>query len=631
VARLARARDARPRCVRTAGLVLGCAWLLAPGPVHADAEIAAEVVASGLDRPLFATSPAGDGRLFVVERAGRVRILLGGAVLSRPFLDITPLVSTRGERGLLGLAFDPAYAWNGLFYVYYTNRAGSSVLARFRVGDDPDLADAASREILLVVPQPFANHNGGTIAFGADGYLYWGLGDGGLANDPFESAQDPQSLLGKMLRLDVSGGAGSPAAIPADNPFVGDPGVRDEIWSFGLRNPYRWSFDRETGDMWIGDVGQARREEVDFEPAGAGGRNYGWDVMEGTLCNATDPAPAPPCFDPSLTLPVLTYPHSQGRCSVTGGFVYRGRVPGIRGLYFFGDYCTGRIFSYDPQSATSRERSAELRPPIDGLFRLVGFGEDGSGELYVVHQTGSVFRIRSPLPACSDGFDNDGDGLSDADDPACVDPDQDGELPRNDLRVDVRPRALNPGSRGVVPVSLFASQRYDLRLADPSTLAFGPASAPLAHAHGPHPEDVDGDGLPDWTLHFRTQAAGLGEGDSQACVRVEIQRIPYEGCDAVTLPPGSAGGAAAQAAGRAAEARDTAPAIPRYVEPEPGCRLWHDCGWIRAPAASLASADLQPLAPLLPAPAASVPGLGPPGLLVAGLALLGVGDTRLRR
>jgi glucose/arabinose dehydrogenase len=618
-----------PHRVRSAGLVLGCAWWLAAPPAHADAEVAAEVVASGLDRPLFATAPVGDGRLFIVERDGRVRILLGGAVLSRPFLDITPLVSTVGERGFLGLAFDPRYAWNGLFYVYYLDLAGSSVLARFQVSDDPDLADPASQEILLVVPQPFANHNGGTIAFGADGYLYWGLGDGGLANDPFEAAQDPKSLLGKMLRLDVGGGVGSAVAIPADNPFVGDPGVRDEIWSLGLRNPYRWSFDRETGDMWIGDVGQARQEEVDFEPAGAGGRNYGWDVMEGTLCNPTDPAPSPPCFDPSLTLPVFTYSHSVGRCSVTGGFVYRGPMPGIRGLYFFGDYCTGRIWSYDPQSTALHQRTAELRPPIDGRLRLVGFGEDGAGGLYVVHQTGSVFRIRSPLPACSDGFDNDGDGLADAEDPACLDPDQDDELPRNDLRIDVRPRNLNPRSQGVVPVSLFASERYDLRLADPDTLAFGPAWAPLAHASGPHAEDGDGDGATDWTLHFRMPATGLGAGDVQACVRVEINHVPYEGCDAVTLPPGSAGGEPAPPAGHSAEAQGTALATLRYVEPEPGCQLWHDCGWVPVPAHPLAGAGPQPLGSLLPA--ASVPALGPLGLVAAGLALLGAGAVQLRQ
>lgn len=621
----------KSRRLRAAALALGCAGLLAAWPARPDAEIAGEVVASGLTQPLFATAPAGDGRLFVVERPGRVRILLGGAVLERPFLDISTQVSTAGERGFLGLAFDPDYAWSGLFYAYYTNLSGNSVLARFQVSEDPDLADAASQEILLVVDQPFPNHNGGTVAFGADGYLYWGLGDGGLANDPFENAQNPQSLLGKMLRLDVSGGPGSPARVPADNPFVGNPAFRDEIWSLGLRNPYRFSFDRENGDLWIADVGQARQEEVDFEPAGAGGRNYGWDVMEGRLCNAQDPAPAPPCFDPSLTLPVLTYGHSLGHCSVTGGFVYRGPLPGIRGLYFFGDYCTGDIWSYDPRSGVWRLRNAELRPPLTGRFRLVGFGEDGAGELYAVHQTGSVFRIRSPLPACSDGFDDDGDGFTDADDPACLEPGQDGELPRNDLRVDVRPQALNPKSRGVVPVTLFASERYDLRLADPATLAFGPALAPLAHAQGPHPEDVDGDGWLDWTLHFRMQATGLGEGDGQACVRVEINRVPYEGCDVVSIPPGSGRAEGAHPASRLAEAEDAAPALLRYLEPATGCRLWDECGWVRAPAQTLTASDAQPLASLFALGASSVPGLGPPGLVVACLVLLGASCMQLRR
>jgi glucose/arabinose dehydrogenase len=611
----------------TVHLLLVLAALLAPTSAASDAEIAAEVVASGLDRPLFVTSPAGDGRLFIVERSGRIRILVGGALLANPFLDIRPQVSTSGERGLLGLAFDPDYPWTGLFYVYYMNLAGDSVLARFQASAHPDVANVASQEILLAIDQPFSNHNGGTIAFGADGYLYWGLGDGGSAFDPLELSQDPQSLLGKMLRFDVSGGPNSELAVPSDNPFVGDPDVLDEIWSFGLRNPYRWSFDRETGDMWIGDVGQSREEEVDFEPAGAGGRNYGWDVMEGRLCNTGDPAPAPPCNDPSLTLPVVTYAHRFGRCSITGGYAYRGPLPGIQGLYFFGDFCTGEIWSFELGSNLLTRRTLELRPPIDGRFRLVGFGENGSGELHVVHQTGSVFRIRSPLPACSDGFDNDGDGFADGGDPACTDPSQDGELPRNDLLIDVRPDSLDPSSQGVVPVSLFASERYDLRLVDVDTLAFGPAS--VAHDQAPHLEDLDGDGVLDWTLHFRMQESGLGDGDTEACVRVEINRVPYEACDAVAIVPGSGPGFGGN--GRAAEAEGEAPAILQYSEPQAGCHAWHDCGWVWAPPEPVISADLEPVESLFPMAGATVPALGPAGSLAAGLALLAAGCVALRR
>jgi glucose/arabinose dehydrogenase len=314
---------------RSALLALGAGAVLGLGsggaaPAAAQSQATATLVASGLSRPLFVAAPNGSPRLFVVERAGRIRIVQGGVTLPALFLDISARISAAGEGGLLGLAFAPDYGSSGLFYVYYTDLLSDSVVARYSVSASPDLADPDSEQILLFIDQPdgmsFLNHKGGTIAFGPDGFLWFATGDGGGANDPEERAQDPQSLLGKMLRIDV-GPAFAPDSlpvdgelyrIPTDNPFVGSA-ARDEIWALGLRNPFRWSFDRETGDVWIGDVGQGAREEVDFEPAGdPGGRNYGWDVMEGTLCNGSDPAPAPPCNAPSLTLPVHA---SSPRCS----------------------------------------------------------------------------------------------------------------------------------------------------------------------------------------------------------------------------------------------------------------------------------------------------------------------------
>ncbi|MGI9591735.1 MAG: PQQ-dependent sugar dehydrogenase, partial [Myxococcota bacterium] len=495
---LARPSRPHPR-VATLALLLALAAL----PAASRAELAAEVVATGLDRPLFAASPPGDGRLFILERPGRIRILLDGALLEPPFLDIRPLVSPLvSERGLLGLAFDPDFPHNGVFYVYYTDRSGDSVLARYQVGNDPDVADPTSGEILLVIGQPFANHNGGTIAFGADGMLYWGPGDGGAGFDPGERSQDPTTLLGKMLRLDVSDGPGHPVAIPEDNPFLDEPGVRDEIWAFGLRNPYRFSFDRETGDLWIADVGQRRIEEINFEPADdPGGRNYGWDVMEGTLCVDNDPAPAPACNDPSLTLPVFEYGHVFGLCSVTGGYVYRGPIPSLQGRYIFGDYCTGVIFSYDLASDEFEQLTAELAPAGGTGFVLVGFGEDGDGDLHVVHdRTGTVYRIRSPDPACSDGFDNDGDGLADDEDPACLDPLQDAELPRNDLAVIVWPYQIRLAPHGRVFTTLLGSEAIDLSRADPETLAFGPDGAAPAYSHAPFRLDLNHDGFEDWIV-----------------------------------------------------------------------------------------------------------------------------------
>jgi hypothetical protein len=406
--------------------------LAAGGPARGIGEARSELVVTGLTQPVFAASPPGDPRLFVVERAGRIRIVVNDAVLPAAFLDIHTLVGQIGEGGCLGLAFPSDYATSGFFYVYYNDLANDSVVARFSVTADPNVADPASRLELLYIDQPDTtnNHRGGTIAFGPDGFLWFATGDGGGGGDPNELAQNGASLLGKMLRLDVGptfapGSIPVPPenvyAIPADNPFLADPGTRDEIWARGLRNPYRWSFDRETGDVWIADVGQASWEEVNVEPAGVpGGRNYGWDIMENTNC-LPDPFPTPLCNDPSLLLPVYAYDHSEDNCSITGGYVHRAASP-LDGLYFFGDYCTGRIWTLDPATVpvTVVDRTAELGAAAGVGFVVVGFGEAGDGTLHVVHRSGSVHRILSADPECGDGIENDGDGLTDFPaDPGC--------------------------------------------------------------------------------------------------------------------------------------------------------------------------------------------------------------------
>jgi hypothetical protein len=341
-----------------------------------------------LDLPIFAASPPGDThRLFVVEQTGRIRMLKDDVMLAAPFLDLSTVVSCCGERGLLGLAFHPQYTTNGLFYVYYTNTSGDTRVMRYHVSANPDVADPTSAGPVLSQTQPFANHNGGMLAFGPDGYLYVGLGDGGSGGDPLNHAQNRSSLLGKVLRLDVDHGA--PYTVPADNPFVGQAGTRPEIWSLGLRNPWRFSFDRQTGEMYIGDVGQDQWEEIDVEPAAAGGRNYGWHDMEGGVCYL------PACTPTGLTLPAWTYPHSEG-CSVTGGYVYRGAtVPALSGLYLFADYCNGwvRSFRWTAGNATAVTDQPALAPggPISS------FGEDARGELYILEYgaPGALYRIIS--------------------------------------------------------------------------------------------------------------------------------------------------------------------------------------------------------------------------------------------
>jgi glucose/arabinose dehydrogenase len=343
-----------------------------------------KAVVTGLEQPdEIKNAHDGSGRLFVVERPGRIRIITNGRVAKTPFLDIQSKIQSFGtEQGLLGLAFDPAYIQNGRFYVNYTDLTGDTVIARYEVsGDDPDVADPEGETILLQIDQPYLNHNGGALAFGPDGYLYMGLGDGGSQGDPFGNGQSVNTLLAKILRVDVS--KGEPYAIPEDNPFAGGGG-QPEIWAYGLRNPWRIAFDSSNGNLYIADVGQSDWEEIDFVPAGTpGGLNFGWNTMEGTHLYAGGPTQ-------NLVLPAAEYSHSEGGCSVTGGEVYRGQVmPDWNGVYFFGDYCTGKIWGLLP----AREGwNKELL--FDSGFGITSFGLDESGELYVANYgDGGIYQL----------------------------------------------------------------------------------------------------------------------------------------------------------------------------------------------------------------------------------------------
>ena len=358
------------------------------------AGVSLEEVAGNLDfGPVTGITNAGDGRLFLTIRNGLVLIFQNGSVLTQPFLDIRGQTTTDVERGLLSTAFHPRYAQNGFFFINYTNTSGDTVVARYQVSSgDPNRADPASARTLLVIGQPFANHNGGQLQFGPDGFLYIGMGDGGSAFDPECRAQKTDTLLGKMLRIDVDQNVATPPfyGIPASNPFRGPGDPPDEVWAVGLRNPWRFSFDRATGDLWIGDVGQNRREEIDFQPAGShGGENYGWKVMEGTLCSSSDACPAgtPACNSSAFTPPVLEYDHGP-HCSVIGGFVYRGHLAQLRGAYVFGDLCSGVIWAAFRQGSSFTVRTITGQAPL-----LTTFGEDAAGELYAATLDGKLFRF----------------------------------------------------------------------------------------------------------------------------------------------------------------------------------------------------------------------------------------------
>jgi uncharacterized protein (TIGR03437 family) len=356
-------------------------------------ELALVQVASGFDRVTDIQFPGdGTGRMFVVEQRGTIRIVRDGRTLAAPFLDIVPLVTRIGgigdERGLLGLAFPPDFAQKQHFYVNYTAANGATNIVRYRVSaSNPDVADAGSAQVLLTVSQPFSNHNGGQLAFGPDGYLYIGLGDGGSARDPQGHGQNRQSLLGKMLRIDTESDASY--RVPGSNPFVGDGGYRPEIWALGLRNPWRYSFDRETGDLWIADVGQNRAEEIHFQPASSrGGENYGWNTLEGFQCLLT-----PSCNPAGLTMPVYEYTsRNAGDVSVTGGYVYRGtRSPSLTGLYLYADYGSGRIWALRKQG--DQFVNTELR---GRGFPVSTFGQDAAGEIYAAdYRGGVIYRIES--------------------------------------------------------------------------------------------------------------------------------------------------------------------------------------------------------------------------------------------
>ena len=344
-----------------------------------------ELVADGFDQPVQVVDPGdGSGRLFVVEQSGRIRIVHDGQVVAEPFLDITDLVGCCGERGLLSVAFHPDYATNGDVFVDYTDRNGDTVVARYEVSStDPNRADPASAETILFVDQPAANHNGGLLLFGPkDRYLYIGLGDGGGGNG--QNGQDLRTLLGKILRIDVDEMTDDLRyAIPPDNPYVDQPGARPEIWALGLRNPWRFSFDRDTADLWIGDVGSATYEEVNEQPAASpGGENYGWDQMEGTACRAEEGCDA-------FVAPVSGFDHDEG-CVVTGGYAYRGSaMPDLRGAYLFADYCSGRVWGLVRDASNAWIRLG----PVETGLRISSFGEDASGELYVVDIQGAIYRL----------------------------------------------------------------------------------------------------------------------------------------------------------------------------------------------------------------------------------------------
>jgi glucose/arabinose dehydrogenase len=335
-----------------------------------------QVVTFGLERPVELQAD-GSGRLFVIEKLGHIHIIENGQLIDTPFLNIEDRVNISGnEMGLLGLAFHPNYEQNGYFFVNYTGAGGDTFISRFQVTNDANLADPSSEVNLLHISQPFPNHNGGGLDFGPDGYLYAGMGDGGAAGDPFGNGQNLDTLLGKILRLDVD--SAEPYAVPSDNPFG------NEIWAYGLRNPWRITFDSQTGDLYIGDVGQNQWEEIDIIPANSpSGLNFGWDYYEGN--HEYDlPSNASGDFIP----PIAEYSHAEGGCSVTGGYVYRGSMPEWNGIYLYGDYCTGFIWGLINVNGTWQTQRL-----FDTDVKITSFGQDENGEIFLVADGGYVYQL----------------------------------------------------------------------------------------------------------------------------------------------------------------------------------------------------------------------------------------------
>ncbi len=356
-----------------------------PGPdsIPAAFTLAVQVVISGLQNPVALAFPPGDARSFIVEQRGRIMILQNGQLLTTPFLDIQSRVRFGGEQGLLGLAFHPEYATNGWFYVNYTGSDGATRIERYsRSAANPNIGEPASDFRLLTIAQPYSNHNGGMILFAPDGMLWIGMGDGGSGGDPHGNGQDQSALLGSMLRIDVGG---SPYIVPPDNPYVGQSGARPEIWAKGLRNPWRFAIDRQSGLLYIADVGQGRQEEVSVVPYTAAGLNYGWKITEGSECYG-----AASCDKQGLTVPLLTYEHSDG-CSITGGYSYRGQaLPELRGRYFYSDYCSGWLRSFRYVNGIAEERRSWN---VGSLGAVLSFGEDLAGELYILSGNGRLYKL----------------------------------------------------------------------------------------------------------------------------------------------------------------------------------------------------------------------------------------------
>ncbi len=360
------------------------AFAVATSPAAAQpVALTTRLVADDLDQPLYVTSPPGDTRLFVVEQTGRIRILVDGQVAQAPFLDLSDSISGGGEQGLLGLAFHPGYASNGRFFVNYTDTSGDTRIVAYQVSADPGVADPASATELLGIDQPYANHNGGWLGFGPDGFLYIGMGDGGAGGDPEKRAQNPDELLGKILRLDVDGAA--PYTIPAENPFA-NGGGRPEIFVLGVRNPWRPAFDGT--DFYIADVGQGAWEEITVISTADAGANLGWNIMEGPACFRAES-----CEQTGIVPPTYAYSQGTGGCSITGGYVYRGKaIPEIVGQYFFADFCDSRVQSFAYANGAAG-KVIDWTAQLGGIGAITSFGVDSVGELYITTIEGNVFEI----------------------------------------------------------------------------------------------------------------------------------------------------------------------------------------------------------------------------------------------